>query len=81
LSVESVTGGLYVAEWKGDEMLIDCDVCAMKNTSACDDCVVSVLLQIGPVELSDDEVAALDNLAGTGLVPKLRLVPTDRRAS
>lgn len=62
-------------------MLIDCDVCAMKNTSACDDCVVSVLLQIGPVELSDDEVTALDNLAETGLVPKLRLVPTDRRAS
>ncbi|CAN5777942.1 hypothetical protein BH23ACT4_BH23ACT4_12760 [soil metagenome] len=62
-------------------MLIDCDVCAMKNTSACDDCVVSVLFQIGPVELSDDEVSALDNLAETGLVPKLRLVPTDRRAS
>lgn len=62
-------------------MLIDCDVCAMKNTSVCDDCVVSVLFQIGPVELSDDEVTALDNLAETGLVPKLRLVPTDRRAS
>ncbi|MGF1617448.1 MAG: hypothetical protein ACFCU2_06515 [Acidimicrobiia bacterium] len=53
----------------------------MKNTSACDDCVVSVLFQIGPVELSDDELTALDNLADTGLVPRLRLVPTDRRAS
>ena len=62
-------------------MLIDCDVCAMKNTSACDDCVVSVLFQIGPVELSEDEMTALDNLAVTGLVPKLRLVPTDRQAS
>jgi hypothetical protein len=62
-------------------MLIDCEMCAMKNTSACDDCVVSVLLQIGPVELSEEEVTALDNLADTGLVPKLRLVPTDRRAS
>jgi len=62
-------------------MLIDCEMCAMKDTSACDDCVVSVLLQIGPVELSEDELIALDNLADTGLVPKLRLVPTDRRAS
>ncbi|MDP3983594.1 MAG: hypothetical protein Q8Q52_01130 [Acidimicrobiia bacterium] len=62
-------------------MLIDCEMCAMKDTSACDDCVVSVLLQIGPVELSEEEVIALDNLADTGLVPKLRLVPTDRRAS
>lgn len=62
-------------------MLIDCDQCAMQHTSACDDCVVSVLLQMGPVELSEDEMAALDNLAETGLVPRLRLVPTDRRAS
>lgn len=62
-------------------MLIDCDQCAMQHTSACDDCVVSVMLQMGPVELSDDEMAALDNLAETGLVPRLRLVPTDRRAS
>ena len=62
-------------------MLIDCDHCAMQHTSACADCVVSVLLQIGPVELNDDEVAALDNLADTGLVPRLRLVPTDRQAS
>jgi hypothetical protein len=31
--------------------------------------------------LSEEEVIALDNLADTGLVPKLRLVPTDRRAS
>ena len=61
-------------------MLIDCDVCAMKDTSACDDCVVSVLFQIGPVDLSDTELTALDNLADTGLVPRLRLVPTDRKA-
>lgn len=62
-------------------MLIDCDQCAMQHTSACDDCVVTALFEIGPVELSDDEVTALGNLAETGLVPKLRLVPTDRRAS
>ncbi len=62
-------------------MLIDCDQCAMQHTSACDDCVVSVLFQIGPVDLSEDEVAALDNLAENGLVPRLRLVPSNRRVS
>lgn len=62
-------------------MYIDCDQCAMQHTRACDDCVVSVLLQIGPVDLSDEEVAALGNLAEQGLVPKLRLVPTERRVS
>lgn len=62
-------------------MRIDCDQCAMQYTSACDDCVVSILFQIGPVELNDEEVGALDNLADQGLVPKLRLVPTERRVS
>ena len=62
-------------------MLIDCDQCAMQHTSACDDCVVSVLFQIGPVDLAEDEVAALDNLADNGLVPRLRLVPSNRRVS
>lgn len=62
-------------------MLIDCDQCAMQHTSACDDCVVSVLLQLGPVDLSGPEVEALENLADQGLVPRLRLVPTERRVS
>ena len=61
-------------------MLIDCEQCAMRDTSACDDCVVTVLLSEGPVDLDETEVAALANLAGEGLVPRLRLVPTERRA-
>jgi hypothetical protein len=61
-------------------MLIDCEQCAMRDTSACDDCVVTFLLADGPVELGDSEVSALANLAGEGLVPRLRLVPTERRA-
>ncbi|HEX5696373.1 MAG TPA: hypothetical protein VFZ15_08295 [Acidimicrobiia bacterium] len=52
----------------------------MRDTSACDDCVVTFLLADGPVELGDSEVSALANLAGEGLVPRLRLVPTERRA-
>ena len=61
-------------------MLIDCEQCAMQGTSACDDCVVTFLLSDGPVDLDESEVVALANLAGEGLVPHLRLVPTERRA-
>ena len=61
-------------------MQIDCGQCAMRDTSACDDCVVTFLLLDGPVELDESEVSALANLAGEGLVPRLRLVPTERQA-
>lgn len=64
-------------------MVIDCDSCEVRGPAACGDCVVSVL--IGPprgVELDDEHRAALDVLAGSGLVPPLRLVapPDGRRA-
>jgi len=62
-------------------MLIDCEQCAMRDTSACDDCVVSCLLGDGPVDLSDAQVVAVANLAVEGLVPVLRLVPAERRVS
>ncbi|HEY7822547.1 MAG TPA: hypothetical protein VIG24_06935 [Acidimicrobiia bacterium] len=62
-------------------MLIDCEQCAMQDTSACDDCVVSCLLGGGPVDLSDSQVEAVSNLAEQGLVPELRLVPAERRVS
>ncbi len=55
-------------------LVIDCDSCAVRGL-ACSDCVVTVLL--GPpaaIELDRDEVGALDALAGSGLVPPLRLV-------
>jgi hypothetical protein len=61
-------------------MHIDCDTCATRGP-ACADCVVSVLLgaptsssDFGP-ELDGAEQAALAVLAGSGLVPPLRLVP------
>ncbi len=62
-------------------MLIDCEQCAMRDTSACDDCVVTCLLGDGPVEVSDTQMDAIEVLAENGLVPKLRLVPTERRVS
>jgi hypothetical protein len=61
-------------------MLVDCERCAMRATSACDDCVVTFFLDSGPVDLDESEVTALANLAEEGLVPRLRLVPTERRA-
>lgn len=63
-------------------MLIDCDACAARGP-ACGDCVVTVLLGAPPVhhigagagiDLDGDEQAALAVLAGSGLVPPLRLV-------
>lgn len=62
-------------------MLIDCEQCAMRDTSACDDCVVSCLLGGGPIELSESQAEAVANLAELGLVPRLRLVPAERRVS
>jgi hypothetical protein len=51
----------------------------MRDTSACDDCVVTFLLDGGPLELDESESEALRNLAGEGLVPRLRLVPVERK--
>ncbi|CAB4847974.1 unannotated protein [freshwater metagenome] len=59
-------------------MIIDCDTCAVRGP-ACQDCVITCLL--GPPSWLDgeglpgEEVAALAVLAGSGLVPPLRLVP------
>lgn len=61
-------------------MLIDCDTCAVRGL-ACADCVVTVLLggpagsdADGSLELDAAERAAIQVLAGSGLVPPLRLV-------
>lgn len=57
-------------------MIIDCDLCAMQHTSACDDCAVGFLLgRQGPVEFRDAEIEAIDHLAEVGLVAPIRLVP------
>ena len=56
-------------------MIIDCDSCEVRGL-ACGDCVVTALLGSPPggVEIDDGERAALDALAGSGLVPPLWLV-------
>lgn len=59
-----------------DEMSvrIDCDTCLVRGL-ACHDCVVTVLMGPPPeLSLADEEKAAFDVLADSGLVPPLRLV-------
>jgi hypothetical protein len=54
-------------------VIIDCDSCEVRGL-ACGDCVVTALLGGPPGEIDDGEVAALEALADSGLVPPLRLV-------
>ena len=56
-------------------LTIDCDCCALRNTEACDDCVVSFLLEREPddaVVIDADEARAMRMLEHAGLVPTLR---------
>ena len=78
---ETVPEGGSIAEGMGgmDVLHVDCDTCVARGI-ACSDCVVTVLLGTsgGVVDLDTDEQAALQALAGSGLVPPLRLIPGAR---
>jgi hypothetical protein len=78
---ETVPKGGSIAEGMGgmDVLHVDCDNCVARGI-ACSDCVVTVLLGTpgGVVDLDPDEQAALQALAGSGLVPPLRLIPGAR---
>ena len=57
---------------------IDCDQCVMQHTAACDDCVVSFIVDREPGDALVIDVAearAVRLLAGAGLVPELRHRP------
>ena len=54
---------------------IDCDRCALRDTDACNDCLVSFLLDREPddaVVIDADEERAVRMLERAGLVPTLR---------
>jgi hypothetical protein len=54
---------------------IDCDECTLQHTSACDDCLVSFLLDRDPgdaVVIDAAEARAVRLLERAGLVPNLR---------
>ena len=57
------------------DISIDCDSCALQHTDACDDCIVSFLLDREPedaVVIDADEARAMRMLERAGLVPSLR---------
>lgn len=54
---------------------IDCGECVMRATSACDDCVVSFVVERDPgtalvIDVAEERVVRM--LARAGLVPELR---------
>ena len=56
-------------------IVIDCDSCALQATDACDDCIVSFLLDREPddaVVIDASEARAMRMLGRAGLVPTLR---------
>jgi hypothetical protein len=58
-------------------LTIDCDECVMRHTTACDDCVVSFVVNREPGEalvIDVEEERAVRMLAQAGLVPRLRHV-------
>ena len=58
-----------------DNLIIDCDTCAMRDSDACGDCVVSFLIDRNPHEavvLDLDQARAVKLLANAGMVPTLR---------
>lgn len=55
-------------------MLIDCDTCAVRDTDACGDCIVTFLVERpeGAVIFDVEEERALRSLQQAGLAPKSR---------
>jgi hypothetical protein len=54
---------------------IDCDDCVMQHTSACDDCIVTALLdrpEKGAVILDFEHERAIRRLQDAGLAPRSR---------
>jgi hypothetical protein len=56
-------------------LTIDCDRCTLQGTDACNDCVVTFLLERDPgdaIVIDADEARAMCMLERAGLVPSLR---------
>jgi hypothetical protein len=59
----------------GKTFTIDCADCVMAGSSACDDCIVSFIVNREPgdaILVDTAEERALRNLSDSGLVPQLR---------
>ncbi len=67
-----------------EPLTIDCNECAMRGTSACDDCIVSFIVNREPgdaVVVDAEEARALRSLSAGGLVPRLRHLSRSGRAT
>lgn len=55
-------------------MLIDCDTCAVRDTDACRDCIVTFLVERpeGAIVFDVEEERALRSLQQAGLAPQSR---------
>lgn len=55
-------------------LVLDCGDCAMSDTDACEDCVVTCLLDrpLGAIVFDVDEERALRSMSRAGLVPEIR---------
>lgn len=59
----------------GSTIIVDCDECTLQHTSACEDCLVTFLLDREPgdaVVIDAAEARAVRLLERAGLVPNLR---------
>lgn len=64
-------------------MRIDCGDCAMQHTTACDDCIVTALLDRDDdraVVLDLEQARAVRALQRAGLAPRSRYLPIHRAA-
>jgi hypothetical protein len=69
--------GDHQDDHQGQGLIIDCDDCAMQDTDACADCVVTFICSREPGEAVVVDVAeerAIRLLSGAGLLPELRHV-------
>lgn len=72
---DQMQGGAWGEE--GSWFELDCDTCAMKDTDACKDCVVTYILQRpdGAVVYDAAEERAVRTMANAGLLPLPRWEP------
>ncbi len=73
-STTSVTA-LGRQSMSNESLTIDCDDCTLQHTNACDDCMVSFLLDREPEDaiiIDADEARAVRMLERAGLLPSLR---------
>jgi hypothetical protein len=73
--MSTLTDPANLADPAAPVLIISCDDCVMRETQACDDCIVSFLCDREPgdaVVIDADEARAVRLLTGAGLTPRLR---------